>query len=159
VLAVQKAEPCDLSLLRARREGPAGYTATEKRDEFPPPHGADPKAKDHGRSIAGVGVGSVARIAIKSGASARACNHKSIFCKRGSVNVRFAPKTRIKGGTRILHAPLERQRLLPLTAGTLDFRRILYVHQRYGVVRILKIGPPIVRGSSWGSLDVWIIHD
>ena len=46
----------------------------------------------------------MARIAIKSGASARragppaevlgfkACNHKSAFCKRGSVNVRFAPK-------------------------------------------------------------------
>src|SRR5262249_29723535 len=26
--------------------------AADKCDEFPPPHGADPKAKDHGRSIA-----------------------------------------------------------------------------------------------------------
>src|SRR5262249_45260135 len=55
-------------LLRARRERPSGYTAAEKCDELPPPHGAYPKAKDHGRSIAGVGGGrSVARIAIKSG--------------------------------------------------------------------------------------------
>src|SRR5262249_60379191 len=44
-------------LLRPRRERPSGHTAAEKRDEFPPPHGAFPKAKDHGRSIAGLGVG------------------------------------------------------------------------------------------------------
>src|SRR5215470_9475185 len=44
-------------LLRARRERPCGYTAADKYDEFPPPHGAYPKAKDHGQSIAGVGVG------------------------------------------------------------------------------------------------------
>src|SRR5262249_28615086 len=30
--------------LRARRERPSGYTTAEKRDEFPPPHGAYPKA-------------------------------------------------------------------------------------------------------------------
>src|SRR5262249_50299600 len=35
-------------LLRPRRERPCGYTAAEKCDEFPPPHGAYPKAKDHG---------------------------------------------------------------------------------------------------------------
>src|SRR5262245_47564694 len=34
-------------LLRARRERPRGYTAAKKCDEFPPPHGAYPKAKDH----------------------------------------------------------------------------------------------------------------
>ena len=33
-------------LLRARGARPSGYTAAEKRDEFPPPHGAYPKAKD-----------------------------------------------------------------------------------------------------------------
>src|SRR5262245_9964012 len=44
-----------VGLLRPRRERPRGYTV--KRDEFPPPHGAYPKAKDHGLSIAGVGVG------------------------------------------------------------------------------------------------------
>src|SRR5262249_9089355 len=44
-------------LLRARHERPSGYTAAEKCDEFPPPHGAYPKAKDHGRTIAGLGVG------------------------------------------------------------------------------------------------------
>src|SRR5262249_7078510 len=43
-------------LLRARRERPSGYTASEKRDEFPSPHGAYPKAKDQGRSIAGLAV-------------------------------------------------------------------------------------------------------
>jgi len=60
-----------LCLLRARRERPRCRRATNNGDEFPPPHGADPKAKDHGRSIAGLRSGSVARIAIKSGASAR----------------------------------------------------------------------------------------
>src|SRR5262249_46897958 len=35
-------------LLRVRRQRPCGYTAAEKCDEFPPPHGAYPKAKDHG---------------------------------------------------------------------------------------------------------------
>src|SRR5262249_60806941 len=39
------------------RERPSGYSAAEKCDKVPPPHGAYPKAKDHGRSIAGVGVG------------------------------------------------------------------------------------------------------
>src|SRR5437016_4957510 len=44
-------------LLRARRERPdCRRTAAEKRDEFPPPHGAYPKAKDHGLSIAGSGA-------------------------------------------------------------------------------------------------------
>src|SRR5262249_40862792 len=42
--------------LRTRRERPSGYTAAEKCDEVPPPHGAYPKAKDQGGSIAGVGV-------------------------------------------------------------------------------------------------------
>src|SRR5262249_36838528 len=40
-----------------RRERPGRRRATNNDDEFPPPHGAYPKAKDHGRSIAGVGVG------------------------------------------------------------------------------------------------------
>jgi hypothetical protein len=39
-------------LLRARRKRPSGYTAAEKCDEFPPPHGAYPKAKDHELIIA-----------------------------------------------------------------------------------------------------------
>src|SRR5262245_33963052 len=42
---------------RARHEWPRDYTAADKCDEFPPPHGADPKVKDHGRSIAGLEVG------------------------------------------------------------------------------------------------------
>jgi hypothetical protein len=41
-----------LALLPARRERPSGYTAAEKRDEFPPPHGAYPKDKDHELIIA-----------------------------------------------------------------------------------------------------------
>src|SRR5262249_61588548 len=40
-------------LLRARRRWPSRRTAAEKRDKFPPPHGAYPKAKDRGLSIAG----------------------------------------------------------------------------------------------------------
>src|SRR5262245_57728122 len=40
--------PHALGLLRARRERPSGYTAADKCDEVPPPHGAYPKAKDHG---------------------------------------------------------------------------------------------------------------
>src|SRR5262249_47770338 len=43
--------------LPPRRARPCGYSAAEKCDEVPPPHGAYPKAKDHGRSIAGLGVG------------------------------------------------------------------------------------------------------
>src|SRR5262249_42292219 len=39
-------------LLRARRERPSGYSAAEKCDEVPPPHGAYPKAKDHELIIA-----------------------------------------------------------------------------------------------------------
>jgi hypothetical protein len=39
-----RADP--LALLRARREQPSGYTVAEKCGEFPPPHGAYPKAKD-----------------------------------------------------------------------------------------------------------------
>src|SRR5262249_5236625 len=49
--------PRPLALLRACRERPHGCRATNNGDEFPPPHGADPKAKDYGLSIAGVGVG------------------------------------------------------------------------------------------------------
>jgi hypothetical protein len=45
-------------VLRTRRKRPSGDTATEKGDEFPPPHGAYPKAKDHGLSTAGPGAGS-----------------------------------------------------------------------------------------------------
>src|SRR5262245_24849408 len=67
------------------------------------------------------------------------------------------PRFRSTAGRAIAHAPLDRRHPPQLTASTLDFRRILYVHQRYGVVRILKIGPPIVRGSSRGSLDAWIV--
>src|SRR5262249_22938216 len=63
--------PHPLGLLRACRERPSSYTAAEECDEFPPPHGADPKAKDHGTKYSRCWGGSVARIAIKSGASAR----------------------------------------------------------------------------------------
>src|SRR5262245_56692010 len=51
--------------LRPRRERPRGRRATSNGDEVPPPHGAYPKAKDHGLSIAGLGVASVACIAQK----------------------------------------------------------------------------------------------
>jgi hypothetical protein len=43
-------------LLCARRERPSRYTAAEKCDEFPPPHGAYRKAKDHRLTIAGNAV-------------------------------------------------------------------------------------------------------
>src|SRR5262249_27002951 len=49
---------------RPCRERPSGYTA-EKCDEFPPPHGAYPKAKDHGTKYSRCWSGSGARIAIK----------------------------------------------------------------------------------------------
>src|SRR5262249_45398305 len=39
-------------LLRARGNRPSGYTAADKCDEVPPPHGAYPKAKDHELIIA-----------------------------------------------------------------------------------------------------------
>ena len=38
--------------MRICRERPARERAAEQRDELAPPHGAYPKAKDHGRSIA-----------------------------------------------------------------------------------------------------------
>src|SRR5262245_19536554 len=44
--------PHPAGLLPARRERPDGYTAAKKCDEFPPPHGAYPKAKDHEPIIA-----------------------------------------------------------------------------------------------------------
>ena len=54
-LLAKKSDHRPRSLLRARRNRPSGYNAAEKCDEFPPPHGAYPKAKDHGSSIAGQG--------------------------------------------------------------------------------------------------------
>jgi len=53
----KEADGRQLRLLRARQERPRYCRAAEKCDELPPPHGAYPKAKDHGRSIAGVDVG------------------------------------------------------------------------------------------------------
>ena len=65
---VKKSDHRHRRLLRTRRERPRGYTAAEKCDEFPPPHGVDPKAKDHGTKYSRCWWGgSVARIAIKSG--------------------------------------------------------------------------------------------
>src|SRR5262249_34122752 len=40
-------------LLRARGERPPDGRASDERDELAAPHGAQPKAKDHGLSIAG----------------------------------------------------------------------------------------------------------
>src|SRR5262249_54263682 len=45
--------PHPLALLRARPQRPPGSTAAEKCDQFPPPPGAYPKAKEHRVSIAG----------------------------------------------------------------------------------------------------------
>src|SRR5262249_46354887 len=60
--------PHPLPPLRARRRRPRDYPAAGEGDEFPPPHGAYPKAKDQGRSIAGLGV--VARWAAGRGCRA-----------------------------------------------------------------------------------------
>src|SRR5262249_25966903 len=51
-LSVEEANHGHPRLLRARRERPSSRTTAEKRDEFPPPHGAYPKAKDHELIIA-----------------------------------------------------------------------------------------------------------
>src|SRR5262249_41924489 len=56
------------ALLRVSRERPRGRPAADKCDEVPPPHGAYPKAKDHGLSIAGLGASSVPCIAAKAAA-------------------------------------------------------------------------------------------
>src|SRR5262249_52424795 len=90
--AVEKPDYRHRRLLRPRRERPSGYTAADKCDEFPPPHGAYPKAKDHGLSIANLGVGQWRASQLKSAAwwralgtrlrGLKACNHKSAFCKR-----------------------------------------------------------------------------
>src|SRR5207249_7407757 len=39
--------------LRAERQRPSGRRTADERDELAPPHGAYPKANDHGLSIAG----------------------------------------------------------------------------------------------------------
>src|SRR5262249_41368756 len=54
--AVKESDHRHRRLLRVRGERPCYCRAAEKCDEFPPPHGAYPKAKDHGQSIAGLGV-------------------------------------------------------------------------------------------------------
>jgi hypothetical protein len=59
--------PYALRLLRLRGERPCRGRAAEKPYKFAPSHGAYPKAKDHGLSIAGLG----ACIATKSGANVR----------------------------------------------------------------------------------------
>src|SRR5262249_5025433 len=72
--------PHPLALLRARRERPRYCRAAVKCDEFPTPHGAYPKAKDHGRSIAVLAVGQWRASQIKSGASARrALGHRQML--------------------------------------------------------------------------------
>ena len=53
--------PHPLGLLRTRDERPRDCRAAEKCDEFPPPHGAYPKAKDHGTKYSRCWGGSVAR--------------------------------------------------------------------------------------------------
>src|SRR5262249_6613441 len=73
-------------LLRPRRERPR-RRASDKRDELPPPHGAYPKAKDHGTKYSRCWSGSVARIAI----SARSCPvTRSTRCSRAPVGCRAA---------------------------------------------------------------------
>src|SRR6516165_10687366 len=44
--------------LRSCHHWPRSRRAAGKCDKFPPPHGAYPKAKDHGLSIAGLGASS-----------------------------------------------------------------------------------------------------
>src|SRR5262245_38595274 len=51
-LAIEEANHRNRRLPRARRNRPSGYAAADECDEGAPPHGAYPKAKDHGRSIA-----------------------------------------------------------------------------------------------------------
>src|SRR5262249_14493129 len=48
-----------------------GGVLAEQRDELAPPHGADPKAKDHETKYSRCWRGSVACVAIKSGPFAR----------------------------------------------------------------------------------------
>src|SRR5262249_39887016 len=79
-------------LLRPRRERPH-CRAAEKGDEIATPHGAYPKAKDHGLSIAGL-AGSVACIATKSAGSCPVW----VNCVGGDQSgraayVRFAPES------------------------------------------------------------------
>src|SRR5262249_44091436 len=67
---VEHADPADtVCLLRPCRERPC-CRAADKADEVPPPHGAYPKAKDHGLSIAGLRAGSGPCIAVRSGSQA-----------------------------------------------------------------------------------------
>src|SRR6516165_3744423 len=82
-------------LLRVRRERPCGYTAAKKRDEVPPPHGAYPKAKDHGLSIAGLGAGSGPLITAKTARltfAARWINARTSHRKPPLVEVGGTPR-------------------------------------------------------------------
>jgi hypothetical protein len=54
--ANQHPEGAHAKLLRIRRDRLIGQCAAEQRDEFAPPHGAYPEARDHGVSIAGQAV-------------------------------------------------------------------------------------------------------
>ena len=51
--ANQHPDGAHAKLLRIRRDRLGGQCAAEQRDEFAPPHGVYPKARDHGVSIAG----------------------------------------------------------------------------------------------------------
>ena len=62
-------------------------------------------------------------------------------------------------GRATAHAPLDRRRPPRLAAPAFDSWRILHIQQRYGVVRLLKIGPDIVRGSPREPLDARIVND
>src|SRR5215471_7575451 len=89
-------------LLRARRERPSRYTAADKCDEFPPPHGAYPKAKDHGRSIAGVGVDQW-RASQQKGRPLTGLGHRS----RTAVDAPSAPCSEISATDRAATIQLE----------------------------------------------------
>src|SRR5262249_43389811 len=90
-IMLQRAAPPDVErpvLLRAPPAvtPPRRRRAAEKRDEFPPPYGVHPKAKDHELIIAPC-------VAAKSGHSSpvRVISDRSLRQRR-SRHVRFAPK-------------------------------------------------------------------
>ena len=90
--------PHALALLRARRERPR-RRRNEKGDEFPPPHGSYPKANDHRTEYSRSCSGSVSRIAIKSGASAR---HACIPMVPPALLARRASRARTSGGSQLV---------------------------------------------------------
>jgi hypothetical protein len=86
--AIEKSDHRQCRLLRTRRERPHRCGAADERDEFATPHGAYPKARDQGQSIAGRGRASQQKRA------AQVWSGSSASFEASSRAVRYYPERR-----------------------------------------------------------------